>query len=129
MIGNDDETLDLGFSSILCTPAPSVGASVRRYLKGMRQVISRGRTRIVSKSRIRRVRGLGPNYFRQSLDIASRAHGRRLLGQIALDYQVPDPPTATAAAWRWSPRPAASGRVSPASAGLRLARLLRTRRA
>ncbi|MGZ8665547.1 MAG: hypothetical protein ACXWZM_00385, partial [Solirubrobacterales bacterium] len=43
------------------------------------------------KGRIRRVRGLGPNYFRQSLNIASRAHGRRLLGQIALDYQVPDP--------------------------------------
>ena len=91
VIGNDDETLDLGFSSILCTPAPSVGASVRRYLKATRRAIARGPTRIVAKSRIRRVRGLGPNYFRQTLDIASRAHGRRLLGQIALDYQVPDP--------------------------------------
>ncbi len=91
IFGNDDETLDLGFSSILCTAAPSVGASARRYFKGMRRLISGGRTNILGKSRIRRVRGLGPNYFRQSLNIASRAHGRRLLGQIALDYQVPDP--------------------------------------
>jgi hypothetical protein len=91
ILGDNDEVLDLGFSSIFCTPAPSVIASVRRYLKAQRRAIARGRTNIVSKGRIRRVRGLGPNYFRQSLNIASRAHGRRLLGQVALDYQVPDP--------------------------------------
>ncbi len=91
VFGNDDESLDLGFSSILCTPAPSVGASVQRYLKGQRQAIARGRTNILQKSKIRRVGGLGPNYFRQTLNIAARANGRRFLGQVALDYQVPDP--------------------------------------
>jgi hypothetical protein len=91
ILGDNDEVLDLGFSSILCTAAPSVAASVRRYFKGQRRAIARGRTNILRKTRIRRVRGLGINYFRQSLDIATRAHGRRLLGQIALDYQVPDP--------------------------------------
>lgn len=91
VFGSDDESLDIGFSTILCTPAPNVATSVLRYLKGQRRAISRGRTNILRKSKIRRVGGLGPNYFRQTLDIAARANGRRILGQVALDYQVPDP--------------------------------------
>lgn len=93
VFGDDHESLDLGFSSILCTPAPSVQASANRYFKRQRRLLGRGPTKIVAKGRIRRIRGrgLGPNYFRQSLDIASRANGRRYLGQVALDYQVPDP--------------------------------------
>jgi hypothetical protein len=91
--GDGDLSLDLGFSSILCTAAPSVNASANRYFKRQRQIIKRGPTSIVGAGRIHRIRGrgLGPNYFRQSLNIATRANGKRYLGQVALDYQVPDP--------------------------------------
>ena len=93
ILGDGDESLDLGFSSILCTPAPSVGASARRYFQSQRRALGRGPTNILGASKIKRVRGrgLGANYFRQSLNIAARANGKRFLGQVALDYQVPDP--------------------------------------
>ncbi len=50
ILGADDEVLDLGFSSIFCTPAPSVTASVRRYLGAQRRAIARGRTNIVRRA-------------------------------------------------------------------------------
>jgi hypothetical protein len=82
--------IDLGFSSIACTPGGSVAQSVNRYFAAQRRAISRGPTRITRAGAIRRVGGLGPNYFRQTLSLRSRQGRIALRGQAFLDYQVPD---------------------------------------
>jgi hypothetical protein len=82
--------IDLGFSTMPCTPGGSVAQSVNRYFAAQRRAISRGSTRITRTGAIRRVGGLGPNYFRQEVSIRSRAGRTALRGRAFLDYQVPD---------------------------------------
>jgi hypothetical protein len=82
--------IDLGFSTVPCTPGGSVAQSVNRYFAAQRRAISRGPTRITRAGAIRRVAGLGPNYFRQTVSLRSRTAGTPLRGQAFFDYQVAD---------------------------------------
>src|SRR3954453_11135940 len=58
----------LGFSSILCTPASSAQASAQRYFAGQRRLLAKD-VRILGKTKIKTVPRVGPNYFRQTVNI------------------------------------------------------------
>ena len=82
--------LDLGFSSVLCTPATSVRGSVDAYLAEQRRRLRRG-ARILSAGPVRAIPRLGLNYFRQAIEIGARVNGIPVRGSVTLDYQVSDP--------------------------------------
>jgi len=89
VIGDDGSGFDLGFSSVLCTAGATPKDSATAYLKAQRK--SLGSARILHKSKIATVGSLGPNYFRQKIQIATRQHGTRYLGLVIFDYEVSDP--------------------------------------
>ena len=82
--------LDLGFSSVLCTPGASVQASVNAYFAEQRRRLRQG-ARILSSGPVRAAPRLGQNYFRQAIEIAARVNGIPVRGSVTYDYQVPDP--------------------------------------
>ena len=78
--------LDLGFSSTFCVPAANARQSANRYMARQRQQLRNSGVRILNSSRIRRVRSLGANYFRQI--VRGSNNGGRNLGLAIFDYEV-----------------------------------------
>jgi hypothetical protein len=86
IFGNNDRAIDLGFSSTFCVPAATAEQSAVRYMARQRRQLRQSGVRILGATRIRRVRTLGPNYFRQT--VRGSANGGRALGIAIFDYEV-----------------------------------------
>ena len=81
-----NRALDLGFSSTFCVPAANARQSAARYMARQRRQLRQSGVRITGTTRIRRVRSLGQNYFRQI--VRGISNGGRSRGVAIFDYEV-----------------------------------------
>lgn len=82
ILGNRGAVLDLGFSSITCSPGGSWDESVANYFAGQRQSLASAGWQFTSVSAIAAPAGMSPTYRRQ---VVAGKIGRKR-GVAAIDY-------------------------------------------
>ncbi|MFN8125348.1 MAG: hypothetical protein U0R64_02370 [Candidatus Nanopelagicales bacterium] len=99
IFGDNDRSIDYGFSSIVCANGANATQSVTNYFAGRAaelrtSVRSQWRKGKVRSSRISQlpVSGYGQLYFRQSFRIKGKDGAKRMKGEVQYDYSLASGP-------------------------------------
>ena len=85
VLGDDGATIDLGFSSILCSPGATYDQSAAQYFRDLRDVAARQRWRFDRTSPIVHPGGSPATYRRQTISFHTN-QGPRVIGVGTFDY-------------------------------------------
>lgn len=86
VLGDGAATFDFGFSSTLCAPGSTYGASVENYFTAQRRALRERGWKFDAVSSIQKVTDVSPDYRRQTIEARVTNGGIQYRGVLTFDY-------------------------------------------